>query len=82
MEECGLDKNESTEDRAQHWFKIEWILQKVLDFSLNIRAPQYGHSKSELKWGFGDKYYRSINVHAEEAQNLHQWKSPLSDLTS
>ena len=37
MEECELDKNESTEDRAQ----------KVLDFSLNIRAPQYGHSKSE-----------------------------------
>ena len=47
MEERGLDKNESTEDRAQHRFKIEWILQKVLDFSLDIRAPQYGHSKFE-----------------------------------
>ena len=24
----------------------------------------------------------SMYIHAEEAQNLHQWKSPLSDLTS
>ena len=30
----------------------------------------------------GDKNYRSIKVYTQEAQNLHQLKSPLSDLTS
>ena len=27
----------------------------------------------------GDKYYRSIKVHNQEAQNLHKLKSPLLD---
>ena len=30
----------------------------------------------------GDKNYRSIKVYTQEALNLHQLKSPLSDLTS
>ena len=40
---------------------------------------QYGQSKSEQKLKSLDFYHHSIKVHTQEAQNLHQLKSPLSD---
>ena len=41
---------------------------------------QYGQSQSEKKWKSLDFYYHSNKVHTQEAQNVYQLKSSLSDL--
>ena len=40
-----------------------WFDQLNVRPPTSLVLPQYGHSQSEKKLGFGDKYHRSIKVH-------------------
>ena len=59
--------------------KLEDFFQILTPFGT---GAQYGQSKSKQKLKSLDFYHHSIKVHTQEAQNLHQLKSPLSDPTS
>ena len=56
-----------------------WALQKLPFGGSNVMSHSMARANLNKSKKSLDFYYHSIKVHTQEAQNLHQLKSPLSD---